>query len=69
MDEEWAADPVAFIAAVGQPPTANHTLDRIDNKKGYYPGNVRWATPLEQGSNKSNNVFVTYQGERYTIAQ
>lgn len=54
---------------VGQPPSEAHTLDRKDNANGYFPGNVRWATPLEQGSNKRNNVWVTYQGERYTISQ
>lgn len=69
MDDEWAADPVAFIRDIGQPPSDNHTLDRIDNTKGYFPGNVRWATPLEQGSNKSNNVIVQYQGETYTLSQ
>lgn len=69
MDDEWAADPVAFVRDVGQPLSPNHTLDRIDNAKGYHPGNVRWATPLEQANNKTNNRVVTYQGERYTLAQ
>lgn len=69
MDPVWAADPVAFVRDVGQPPTDNHTLDRIDNNKGYHPGNVRWATPLEQGSNKRNNRVVTFQGKTYTLSQ
>lgn len=69
MDDEWAADPVAFVRDVGQPPSDNHTLDRIDNSKGYYPGNVRWATPLEQGNNKRNNRIVTFQGKAYTLSQ
>ena len=69
MWDEWLVDVVAFVRDVGQPPSDDHTLDRIDNAKGYYPGNVRWATPLEQGSNKSNNRWVTYQGGRYTISQ
>jgi hypothetical protein len=69
MHEDWISDPAQFVRDVGQPPTPHHTLDRIDNAKGYFPGNVRWATALEQGCNKTNNRFVTYQGERLTISQ
>jgi hypothetical protein len=29
-----------------------YTLDRISNDGNYEPGNVRWATPLEQRSNQ-----------------
>lgn len=69
MDERWRNDPALFVAEVGQPPTPDHSLDRIDNSKGYFPGNVRWATPVEQGNNKSNNRFVVWRGERMTLAQ
>jgi hypothetical protein len=30
-----------------------YSLDRIDNDRGYEPGNVRWSTAAEQNSNKS----------------
>lgn len=51
-----------FIADVGWRPSNNHSLERIDNNKGYKPGNVTWATRTEQGRNKRNNHLVTYNG-------
>lgn len=58
-----------FLADMGRKPTPAHTIDRIDNEKGYEPGNCRWATPEEQSNNTRKNVFVFYHGERLTIAQ
>lgn len=41
-----------FLCGVGKAPTETHTLDRIDPYGNYEPGNVRWATALEQAHNK-----------------
>lgn len=41
-----------FLLHVGPAPSRTHTLDRIDNDKGYEPGNLRWATPKEQRANQ-----------------
>jgi hypothetical protein len=41
-----------FLAHVGKKPSLKHSLDRIDNNRGYEPGNVRWATAKEQMQNR-----------------
>ena len=49
--EEWEIFE-NFYADMGEPPSPLHTLDRIDNDKGYSKENCRWATVSEQNSNK-----------------
>jgi hypothetical protein len=59
---EWLSDFQAFISHIGPKPTSKHSVDRIDNAKGYEPGNVRWATSIEQAANRKNTAMVVYQG-------
>lgn len=67
--QEWIDKFEVFHNDVGDPPTPKHTLDRIDNDKGYEPNNVRWATRKEQSNNTSSNTWVEYEGKRMTWAQ
>lgn len=41
-----------FVEDMGDRPSDEYTIDRIDNDKGYFPRNCRWATHAEQGENK-----------------
>ena len=41
-----------FFDHIGPKPTHEHSIDRIDNSKGYEPGNVRWATRTTQVRNR-----------------
>ena len=48
--DEWR-DFKNFLRDMGERPEGL-TLDRIDNNKGYYKSNCRWATISEQNGNK-----------------
>lgn len=66
--EEWD-DFEVFLRDMGEPPTDVHTLEREDNNLGYSKQNCVWATPTEQGRNKSNNRLITFQGVTLCISE
>lgn len=65
MHEPWINDVAKFAEYIGHAPSEEHSIDRIDNAKGYEPGNIRWANKWEQANNKTNNVKITFQGNEY----
>lgn len=69
MHPAWAEDFEVFKSDVEEAPEPFMTLDRIDNERGYEPGNVRWATRKEQANNRATNVYVTHQGKTKTLAE
>lgn len=57
---EWY-DFASFLSDMGEP-KAGQSLDRIDNNRGYEPGNCRWATVTDQNRNRRVTMTATAFG-------
>lgn len=59
MAYRWVDDPTLFalevVSDIGFPPSARHSLDRIDNDGHYEVGNIRWVLPHAQAANKGGH--------------
>ena len=73
MECDWAIDFFAFrewvLQNLGAKPSKAHSLDRSENSVGYLKGNLRWATPTDQGNNTRSNRRITRDGETLTLKQ
>ena len=58
-----------FYADMAKAYRPGRTLDRIDNRKGYAPGNCRWATPRQQAQNRRGNVLITTPWGKLTLSE
>lgn len=65
---EWH-DFARFYEDVGRFKPRGLSLDRIDNDRGYEPGNVRWATQQQQTWNTRRNVFVRVGAEVLVLSE
>lgn len=64
--DEWESFDV-FIKDMGLKPTPLHSIERIENSKGYYKENCKWATRKEQQRNKRDTTFVEYKGVKKSV--
>lgn len=57
-----------FLADMGHCPSAEHSIERANNTKGYEPGNCCWATRTEQSRNRKDNVWLEYNDQRLILS-
>lgn len=67
--KRWLKSFVAFLQDMGPRPSPLHTIERVNNDRGYCPSNCRWATRLEQARNRRSTRRLTYNGTTLTMTE
>lgn len=68
VDPRWAASFEAFLEDMGERPDGM-TVDRIDNSKGYFKANCRWADATTQSRNRRHIRRFTIDGHSLTAKE
>ncbi len=66
--EEWRGSFKSFFKYIGIRPDG-HSLERLDSDGNYEPGNVRWATRMDQNSNRCSVVRLEFNGKTMTMRE
>jgi hypothetical protein len=66
--DAWKDSFLQFLADVGLAPEGVLTIDRIENEKGYEPGNVKWSTRKEQSNNREVTIRTELNGETLPLS-
>jgi len=67
--ERWINSFDNFYKDMGERPSPDHTLDRINPRLGYYPQNCQWIIKRDQQRNKTNTVWVEFRGRKISVAE
>ena len=65
---EWETF-AGFLADMGECPSGEHSIDRIDNSGNYAKDNCKWSNNYEQANNTRGNTNLTHDGRTMSVAE
>lgn len=65
---EWVASFEHFWNDIKNIYKEGLVMDRIDNEKGYFKGNIRFVSPLESQQNTRRTRLLTFKGETLSLS-
>jgi len=66
--KRWKKSFENFLADMGEKPNPHLELDRINNNRGYYKSNCRWATKKMQARNRLRNRWITFNKRKRVLS-
>lgn len=67
--KKWDDSFISFFDDMGERPSVEHSIERIDNDGDYTPENCKWATAKEQSNNRRSNRFFVIGDAKKTLSQ
>lgn len=69
IDPRWINSFECFLEDMGKRPSKQHTVERVDVTKGYWPENCVWLLKSKQALNKTDTFWCEYNDARICLKE